>query len=491
MVFFRLIERSLGLISTLILARLLVPADFGLVAMAMSVVALIELASAFSLDVPLIQHQKPGREHYDTAWTLELLLGTGCAVAMALLAYPASDFYGDDRLGPVIMVLAAGWFIQGFENVGVVNFRRTMNFRRETGFLLGKKLTGFCVTLALALVFRTYWALVIGLIAGRVAGVILSYILEPFRPRLSLAARADLMSISGWLFLNNLLYFGTTRLSHFIIGRINGAQSLGLYTIGSELAYLPQSELVAPINRALFPGFSRMQDDPAELRKGFVSVNSVIALLVFPAGVGIATVAEFMVPVLLGSNWAGAVPILQVLAIAGTAAALSSNSYSAYLATGRARVITWILVLELAVMASGMLVLSRWYGLIGIAYAELIAVTVGVIVGFAVLLRTLQLSAYELLVNLLRPAVAAAGMGFMVTFLGQRLGGAGEGLAGLTILLLLISVGALTYLLLITALWFGAGRPRGSEQLILDHISARFGKTPARDPDPGRTRDGR
>lgn len=478
MVVFRLLERSLGLVSTLILARLLMPADFGLVAMAMSVVALLELASAFSLDVPLIQRQSPTRAHYDTAWTLNLLFGAGCASAMALLAFPAAAFYGEDRLGPVMLVLSAGWFLQGFENIGIVNFRRTMNFRRETAFLLSKKLVGFCVTLGLAFGFRTYWALVAGIVAGRAAGVALSYLLEPFRPRLSLAARADLLSMSGWLFLNNLLYFGTTRLSHFIIGRVNGAQALGLYTIAAELAYLPQSELVAPINRALFPGFSRMQEDVAGLRRGFVTANSIIALLVFPAGVGVASIAAYLVPVVLGPRWIDAVPIMQVLAIAGTVAALTSNTYSAYLALGRARVTTWILVLELTLMAVGMLLLSRWYGVLGVAYAELIAIAIGASVGFLVLLRTLRLRARELLVNLIRPALASAAMAAVIASLGEWLGGPGTGLAGTSVLLLLMVAGAATYVLLVAGLWVAARRPPGAEQLILDQVRARLRVAP-------------
>ncbi|MDP2325888.1 MAG: lipopolysaccharide biosynthesis protein, partial [Gammaproteobacteria bacterium] len=411
MVLFRLVERSLGLVSTLILARLLIPADFGLVAMAMSVVAFIELASAFSLDVPLIQHPAPTKDHYNTAWTLNVLFALGCGTGIALLAWPAADFYSDDRLGPVLLVLAAGWLVQGFENIGIVNFRRKMDFARETRFLLGKKLTGFSITLTCALLFRSYWALVAGVVAGRIMGVVLSYAMERFRPHFSLVARADLLSVSGWLFLNNLLYFGTTRVSHFIIGRVLGAQSLGLYTLGSELAYLPQTELVAPINRALFPGFSRMAEAPDELRRTFVAVNSVIALLVFPAAVGLATIANTLVPVLLGPNWAGAAPVLQILAVSGALAALTSNTYSAYLALGRARIVTWILVIEVIVLVSGMLILARPYGLVGVASAELIAITTGVTCSVFLLIRTLRVSVAEFALNLLRPAIAATGMG--------------------------------------------------------------------------------
>jgi O-antigen/teichoic acid export membrane protein len=473
MVLFRIIERSLGLLSTLILARLLVPADFGLVAMAMSVVALIELASAFSLDVPLIQRANPTREHYNTAWTLNLLLAAGCALTIALLAWPAAAFYRDERLGPVLLVLAAGWLLQGLENIGTVDFRRQMDFARETRFLLGKRLTGFCVTLALAVSFRSYWALVAGVVAGRMMGVVLSYAMQPFRPRFSLAARGDLLAVSGWLFLNNLLHYGSTRFSHFIIGRQSGARALGLYTLGSELAYLPQTELVAPINRALFPGFARLADDFSRLRSTFLSANAVIAVFVFPASVGLATIADPLVPVVLGANWRDAVPVLRILALAGGMAALMSNTYSAYLALGKPRVLTSILALEVGVLIAGLLALAGSRGVLGVAVAELLAVTAGTLCSVGLLLHTLNLRIGQLAANLWRPAVAAAAMGALV-LLARRWLGQVVPIPGVLDLLLLVAIGASTYLGLLLALWCLAGRPDGAESLLLGALRDRL-----------------
>src|SRR5690349_8288264 len=105
MVLFRLFDRSVGIVSTAVLARLLVPADFGLVAMAMSVIAIIELATAFSFEVALIQKADPGREHYDTAWTLNILMAAGAALLTAALAAPAASMYGDQRLVAVMLCI--------------------------------------------------------------------------------------------------------------------------------------------------------------------------------------------------------------------------------------------------------------------------------------------------------------------------------------------------------------------------------------------------
>src|SRR4030095_15719268 len=127
MVLVLLFDRSVGILSTTILARLLVPADFGLVAMAMSVITIIELASAFSFEIALIQKHDPQREHFDTAWTLNILIALGGGLVTAARAHPAAAFYGDPRLVHVMYCIGAGWTVSGFENPGIANFRRRMD----------------------------------------------------------------------------------------------------------------------------------------------------------------------------------------------------------------------------------------------------------------------------------------------------------------------------------------------------------------------------
>ena len=175
MALLRFTVRSIGLISTMILARLLVPADFGLVAMATSIMAFLELATAFRFDIPLIQNQNAEDRHFDTAWTLNALFGVGLTVLLLILAYPAAEFFREDRLFAVINVLAFGFLITGFENIGVVNFRKQLDFRKDFVLLLAKKLVGFCVTIPLAFALRSYWALVAGIVVGNAIGVAITY----------------------------------------------------------------------------------------------------------------------------------------------------------------------------------------------------------------------------------------------------------------------------------------------------------------------------
>lgn len=313
----RLVERGIGLASTLILARILTPGDFGLVAMAMSVLTLIELMGAFGFDVALIQRQDAQRRHFDTAWTYNVLFSASVALLLLLCAPFAAEFYREPKLRLVLSVLALGALVQGCENIGTVTFRKQMNFGQEFRFLLSKKLVSFAVTMALAFTLRNYWALVGGIIVGKLCAVLLSYRMHPFRPRFSLAASRDLFHFSKWLLVSNLILFLQNKSDSFILGRTVGAHDLGLYNVASEIAVLPSTELIAPINRAAFPAYAAQAADLEALRAKFLSVFSVIGLLAFPMSVGLACVAGPAVAVLLGPQWAAAVPLLSRLPSAG------------------------------------------------------------------------------------------------------------------------------------------------------------------------------
>ena len=166
MVILKLVVRSIGLVSTLILVRLLEPSDFGIVAMAMSIVAALELLTAFGFDITLIQNQKADAAEYDTAWTLNVLLGAGAAVLLIVLAHPAAGFYEEPALVPVFQVIAIVSLLQGLENIGMVDFRKHLKFEKEFLFHVLVKMFGFVVTIALAFKLRSYWALVLGTVAS-------------------------------------------------------------------------------------------------------------------------------------------------------------------------------------------------------------------------------------------------------------------------------------------------------------------------------------
>ena len=455
LVLFRLLERGIGLVSTLFLARLLVPADFGLVAMAVSVLAALELLTAFSFGLALIQNQNAERRHYDTAWSFAVTFGIANALAMCAIAYPAAVFYAEPRVETLLYVLAVCPFLQGFDNVGVIAFQKDLELHKEFWFGLAKKLVGFIVTISLAFALHNYWALVAGTIATRVTSLVLSYWLHPYRPKFSFHAAGDLFHFSKWLLLNNLLIFANNRGTDFVIGRMSGARALGLYSVSYELANLPTTELVFPISRAVFPGYARLAGDPDQLRHAFLQVIGLVALLTVPAGTGIGLVAEPLVQFLLGANWIEAVPVIQVLAVFGIVRSLHGPTGSIFLALGKPRMVAAVQCVQLVIAITLMLFLLPKLGTIGAAWAILAGACAAMTCNYVTVLRELKLSFGRLVAVLWRPILAASAMAAILMILASNFPPSVTG-TGATILRLvaMISLGAMSYAAVIVASWY-------------------------------------
>jgi len=185
-VLMRLTLRSIGVVSTIVLARLLVPADFGLVILASMLIGLVELASEFEFATFLIREQGIDRSYYDTAWTLSVLRGSLVAVVLVACSSAAADFFAEPRLQNVLYVLSLASLISGLANIGIVDFQKSLNFDRDFRLTVQTKLVSFVITVLLAILLRDYWALVIGVLSGRFAALLFSYTMHPYRPRISL-----------------------------------------------------------------------------------------------------------------------------------------------------------------------------------------------------------------------------------------------------------------------------------------------------------------
>lgn len=469
MVAFKLIERSIGLISTLILARLLLPEDFGLIAMATSVIAVVELLQAFNFDVALIQNQQATREDYDSAWTLNVLLAAACAVLLALAAYPMAVFYGDRRVEIVIYFLAFGVFVQGFENIGIIAFRKELTLHKDFWFLLTRKVVAFVVTISCALWLRSYWALIAGILSTRVLGVALSYGVHPYRPTFTLARARALVNFSKWLLITNALTVARSRTADVIVGRMQGAHTLGLFSLSYEISNLPTTELSAPINRAVFPGYAALSADAEAYKSGVLRVMSMILFLTLPAACGIALVAQPLVLVLLGAKWVEAIPLIQVLAFFGMVSSFQSNLGFVFVAKGQARFITAWSVAMFALQVPLVIAGIYYFGTVGAAMGLLASVLIPLPAVMVAVSRLLGATARDWLALGWRPVISALAM--CLVLLGWQIYGGwplDSRVAQIMALIVPVTMGALVYLSCVFAFWILAGKPSGSEAYLFE-----------------------
>ncbi|MBX9608018.1 MAG: lipopolysaccharide biosynthesis protein [Gammaproteobacteria bacterium] len=478
MIAMRLFDRGLAVASTVVLARLLSPVDYGIVAIAAGCTEFLYLLAAFGFDTALIQRADANQRHYDTAWTLNILLAIAIAVGILVLAPFSAAYFHDDRLTAVLRALALNPILIALTNIGIVKFRKELAFHREAMFAASRRVSGFVLTLALALWLRSYWALVLGQIGTAAIGCLLSYLMHPHRPRVDVSESKALLSFSLWVQLNTSIRFASTTVLDFVVARMAGAAAVGVYSISGSLASLPTSELSAPINRALLPGYAKFSNDDVKLKRTVLDVFGVLGVVAMPAGIGIAATSSLLVPVVLGGEWLAAIPLVQIMAIANVLSVLQNNSYLIYMVKGRPRTTTWVSgSFALVQLALVMLFLER-FGVVGVAYGTLVSRLLIAPVESALLTRTLGMRFREIAQALWRPTLAcaamAAGLHELMTMLGQR-----EPHVGL--LLAVVLAGATVYVATLGALWLLAGRPEGGERLILGMIK-NYRRRESRDP---------
>ena len=460
----RIVSNLLGVVSTLALARLLTPADLGLVALATIILSIIEAISELSLSSALIQHKSPQREHYDTAWTMNVLRAAAIAILLVTAGYPVAWGYRDDRLIGIFFALGGGALISGLVNPRLVDYRRRLSFHQEIFTGLINRVVGLVVSVVIALMFHSYWALVIGTLASQVAGAIMSYVLIPYLPRISFAHWRNLLSFSGWVALSSGLNALNWRADQLALGAMLGVGPLGQYTVGDKLSSLPVHETTAPIANVLFPAYARLQDHPERLRHAFIRSQGLLAAAALPAGVGIALVAEPFINIVLGPTWDSAALVAQVLGIVFAAHAFSMPVNPLAMGLGRTRPLFLrdlaLIIIRYPLIFAGLLL----NGLVGLLCARCISGTIGILMDVFLARRLTGVTVSAQLLSGWRAIVATLVMAGCVWGAGLMIAGRSEALQ----LVIMIPIGGISYFGASFALWLASGRPVGPEREALD-----------------------
>ncbi|HRD33981.1 MAG TPA: lipopolysaccharide biosynthesis protein [Rhodocyclaceae bacterium] len=459
----RWIDRLIGLASTLILARILVPADFGIIAMASVVIGLADVLLEMGVHIALLQNKSPTPAHYDTAWTVRLIQTSIMTVIVVLAAPLAAIYFNEPRLTPVIQVLALTFVFEGLENIWIISFQKEMKFTKDFRFMFIKRVMGFLVTITLAFATESYWALVAGNLAGRSTGVALSYIMHTNRPRLCLSKFREIFSVSQWVLVQSIGRFLNTRLHTFVVGGRTDAATMGAYSLAGQIAAMPSTELLAPLNRVLFPMFVKVKDDLEELKRVFMLAQGVQTLIAIPAAVGLCLISRETIIILLGEKWLPAAPFVEVISLlSGLAAIVASGSYL-MITLGKIRVsamYSWIQVVLFAVIAIGIVpdgdAMDVVWQRFGIAcFGFLFYVTL--------ILRYLPtLKLIDIITSVWRPVVGALAMAGVLNWANDTVT-----LAPFAALLVKVGLGATTYVATVLTLWKITGLNEGAEAYVL------------------------
>ncbi len=443
----RFVSRLLTLTRSVVLARLLSPEDFGLFAIALLGLNVLEAFSQTGFEAALIhQHEDEVERYLDTAWVVQL---TRCTLLGALLAATApaiAAFFKMPTATPLLRLVALGLGLRGATNIGLVYLRRDLEFRKQTFLQLATSVADIAVSVTAAVLLRNAVALALGFVAAQLVQLVLSFLIHSYRPRFHFvwSRSRELARYGKWVFSTRLINFLVQTLDTAVIGRMLDAGPLGLYNMASRLSGMAATEVTHVVSQVTFPAFAKVRDDRERLRAGVFRTVGLISTVTLPIAGGLFVLAPQAVRVVLGTQWEPMIPAFQLLLISGAMRSLTANFGSLFLAAGHPEIQSKASVLNLLVLGVSLVPLVGRYGILGAVYGRLLTL----VTQLYTWPRFLRLAGvrFSELGRVLASPVTAAGLGVVVVRVLQRRASIG-GLAELVVMAL---VGAVSY---IAALW--------------------------------------
>ena len=416
----RVTERVFGLVRLGILARILAPNDFGLLGIALLAMMVLETFSQTGFHAALIQKRGKAEEYLDATWTVSALRGLVLFSLLFLGAPLAASFFNAPEATNIIRVIAVVCLLRGLTNVGVIYFQKDLEFRKVFLLQVSSTLADFAVAVSAALILRSVWALVFGLLAAAVVRLILSYLIHPYRPRprLDLAQARELFGFGKWILAAAVLAFLVTQGDKIFAGKVLGVTALGLYQMAFQFASAPALEAGLVISQVTFPAYSKLQDNLLGLREGFLRTLQLTAFVAVPMAGGIFIVAPEFTKILLGDKWMPMVSAMQVLALWGLVSSIRATMGPVCWAVGRPDIPTKLQMVGLIILAGLIYPLSMKWGIQGVGLALVFSSLFVVPVMYQIVIRSLLKSSrvYFAQKALLVPFIGTALMVLLLSF---------------------------------------------------------------------------
>ncbi len=390
--------KALVFITTAVLARLLTPDEFGIVAFATLSISYLSILKDLGLGAALIQRRQNVEKVANTVFTLNLLLGASLTLIAMIIAPLVAAFFREPLIIPILRWLSLTFVLNSLGSIHIVRLQRELEFRRKLIPDLGRAIVKGIVSIAMALLGFGVWSLVVGQLAGVLVAVVLAWVAFPWRPRLTINTGLAKGLLSYGLSVVGIdgLTIATDNLDYLIIGRIFGNTALGIYTLAFRLPELLVLNPLWVTASAIFPAFATIQDQPAALRRGFLSTVRFVEILSVPLSVGLMMVADPLVRVTFGEQWLSAIPIVRILALFVLVRSIGFNAGDIYKAVGRPDILVKLEVLNMVVLVPALWI-GSYFGLVGVAFGHLIASLVRMVADLVVATRFVKVSLLDIL----------------------------------------------------------------------------------------------
>ena len=431
---------------SIVLARLLGPKAYGLVAMVTVFTGFASLFSGLGLGAAIVQRKDLEPRHLNTAFWINVVFGATMTTLMAALAPLVAWFYEEPRLTLLTAVIALRFFLDGLNVVQGALLNREMRFRITAAISMGSSVISGLLGLGMALGGMGVWSLVAQALAGALAQLLLMWRLADWRPRWSFEWRAckELFGFSASVLAFDAVNYCSRTLDQLLIGRSVGAGALGVYSRAYSLMLLPLNQVSRVVASVMFPALSIIQDDKTRVKRAYLKTIGSISFITFPMMVGLFVVANHFVLALLGTKWAETIPILKLFCWVGLIQSIAATLGLIYTSQGRTRLYFAMGTGGAVANVIAFLIGIHW-GILGVAWAYSIRNLITLFPFFTIPGRLIGLSFFEVMKSLSSTFCCALVMGAVVWGAGLLLP---LGMAHWQFLAVEVPIGIASYLLL-------------------------------------------
>jgi len=390
---------SISLIKTFILARILMPKDFGVMGVAMIAFSTVETFSQTGIQSALIQKKENIESYLNTAWTISIIRGGVLFLLLFSTSYYFADFFNAPETTQIIKIISISFLISGITNIGVIYFQKELQFNKQFIYEIIASIVDIIIVVPAAFILKSAWALAISFIISSASKLIVSYILCSYRPRIQLEILKvrKLFQYGRWVSLSSVIVYLIMQGDNIFISKIFGTAALGYYAMAYRIANLPATEINRVISSVTFPAYSKIQNDKKAFKEGFKKTLQIISFIIMPLAGSIFVFSKEITIVILGKKWQMIIPIIQILCFFGVIRAINGTMGPALLAAGRPQTLSFVSLIQLIIMIIIMYPLGIKWGISGVAWAVTIANFVAFVIIYLQTTRLLSISTMEFL----------------------------------------------------------------------------------------------
>lgn len=367
------LRQGVQFVVTMVLARLLAPEDFGIIALLSFFTTLSITFAQSGLTMGLVQRQDTSRDEESTVFWWNLAIAVIFSVVLVGVGPALADFYGHAILRPLMWIAAAQVIFSALGAVQIALLTRSLGFDQLTKVGIVSSVLSAVAAIGVAVMGGGIWALAAQIVVFSAVNTAGMWVVSPWRPSRHWHFRTgrSLFNFGTWVSIGSLLEVLYTQGSSLLIGKLYGVRDLGFYNRGASTQLLPSSILSQIVSRIALPLFSSRAADPDALRRGLKMSIGLAMMLNLPTMAALAILAPEVVVVLFGAKWLPAAPILSILAIGGIFLPLHAINLHMVLAQGNTRVFLRNEIAKKVIGVTCMLVGSL-FGIVGLAYSQIV-----------------------------------------------------------------------------------------------------------------------